>query len=212
MDRDTADIAIRIGMLLLGAVGSWKLIIEFSRTGRAHLRDEYKFAREFFKDLAEMPDMHPFLKQKGYQAIVGESSVSAQETEYLLALHDPAKAVRNYLQGRRYLEFLSTSTGAKLEFKPKYKRKWSRDWRKVIWATLYFVCYSVGVSPLVLPGFKLLSPVLMPFAFMVTATIFFPAGFFALTAGIRISRAEELLGRQYKHGNVIIHIVEKEVA
>jgi hypothetical protein len=143
---------------------------------------------------------------------VGEASLSADETEYLLTLHDPVRALRNYVLGRRYLEFRATSATAKLEFKPKYKRKWSRGWRKITYAGTYFVFYFIGSSPLLLPGFKLLSPALMPFAFLLTATFCFPLGFFALTAGIRIARAEELAKSQCQHGNATIHIVEKEVA
>lgn len=212
MDRGTADLVVKVGMFLLGAIGSWKLVVEFWRARRSHLREDYRFAREFFIDLAAAPNMHPFLKQKGYQAIAGEESLSADETEYLLTLHDPVRALRNYVLGRKYLEFRSTSAAAKLDFKPKYKNKWSRAWRKFSYAALYFVCYMIGVSPLFLPGLKLLSPASVPLAFLITAPLFLPAGFYAITAGIRISRAEELARNQNKHGSPAIHIVEKVVA
>jgi hypothetical protein len=198
------DILVRIGTFVLGAFGAWKVLLEILNGRQGRLREEYKFAREFFSDLDRMPQMHPFLKNKGLQAIAGDTRLNAAEVEYLLTLNDPATALRNYVLGRQYLRHFVTATGGQLDFDVKYARRWSRWWRKAGYLALYFLCYSLGSSPLILPSFKMISPGSMFLAFPVTAVIFYSAGYFALKAGIRIARAEALVKNQNRHSQSLV--------
>lgn len=198
------DITFKFGTLLVGAFATWKIIIEILRGRHGHLREEYKFARDFLQDLAQNPQMHPFLKQKGYQAIAGDTRLASAEIEYLLTLQDSAKALKEYVLGRQYLEYLATANGSQLIFKQKFIRKFSRLWRKAIYLLLYISCYLLGFAPIMLPAFKAIPPGQALVAFAFTASLFFPAGFFALKAGVRIARAETLIKSQHKHAQAIV--------
>lgn len=151
------DLAVKLGTLLVGAIGTWKLLVEFMRGRQGQLREEYKFARDFIADLQRGPDMHPFLKQKGFQAIAGDSRLKGAEIEYLLTLQDPAQALEDFVQGKRYLQHLAIATDSQVTFRREFERVWPRWWRKAMYLTLYFACYFLGFAPAVLPAFKLLS-------------------------------------------------------
>ena len=202
------DIAIKfvtpLVSLLVGAIGTWKVVVELLRGRHGHLREEYKFARDFLADLAATPQMHPFLKQKGFQAIAGDTRLTAAEIEYLLTLQNSSQALKDYVLGKQYLQHFATATGSQLIFKPYFERSFSRLWRKVGYLLLYFGCYCGGFAPLMLPVFKALPPEQAIVAFTFTAILFFPAGFFALKAGVRIARAEVLVKSQHKHAQAIV--------
>lgn len=201
------DLFIKLGTLMAGAITSWKVVVELLRGRHGHLREEYKFARSFLTDLSDEPAMHPFLRQKGYQAIAGDTRLSAAEIEYLLTLHDPARALKDYVLGKPCLDYFATAAGSQVVFKRKYTRPWSRLWRKIIFFCLYMLCYFAGFAPVVLPAFRAASPAQALLMFAVSAVLSFPAAFLALRAGVRIGRAEGLVSSQQKHGpaNVIAH-------
>lgn len=192
------DLFYKTGMLIIGAIGTWKLVVEFLRGRHGHLREDYRFAQEFLSNLASNPKMHPFLLQKGYQAIAGDTRLSAAEIEYLLTLQDAPRALKDFILGRPYLEYLATASGANIVLKTKFQRRWSRLWRKGLYLILYAGCYSLGVSPI----FFAKSGQMLPM-FVLTASVYFPAGFFALRAGVRLARAEVLVENQHKHGQLI---------
>jgi len=202
------DLIVKLGSfagLLVAALTSWKLVAELLRGGLGHARDEYKFAHAFFKDLDENPRMHPFLKQKGYQAIAGDVRLSTAEIEYLLTLHDSARSLKDYVMGRPYLEHLATAAGSQVDFKPKYATYRSRLGRKIFFFVLYVLFYLVGTVPLALPFLRSMittEQALLWFVFSVI--LFFPAAFLALRAGVRVARAEVLVKNQYKHSRGIL--------
>lgn len=198
------DLLIKLATLFGGAVATWKVVVELLRGKHGHLREEYKFARDFIKDVSENPKMHPFLRQKGYQAIAGDTRLSASEIEYLLTLHDSARSLKDYVLGKPYLEHLATAAGSQVVFKRKFEARLVRFSRKVFFFVLYLLCYFAGFAPVALPVFKAMSPaqVLVTFAF--TALLFFPAAFLALRAGVRVARAEVLVKNQQKHSQGIV--------
>ena len=75
---------LKIGAFFLSAVATWKVIIELLRGRQGRLREEYIFAKAFFEHVQSEPNLHPFLKEKGYQAIAGDPTLTAAEIEYLL--------------------------------------------------------------------------------------------------------------------------------
>jgi hypothetical protein len=193
------DIVIKIATLLGGAVATWRVVVELLRGRHGHLREEYKFARDFLKEVNENPKMHPFLKQKGYQAIAGDTRLSAGEIEYLLTLHDSARSLKDYVLGKPYLEHLATAAGSQIVFQRKFESRWPRLLRKALFFVLYLMCYFAGFAPITFPLFKTMPPAQALITFAFTAALFFPAGFLALRAGVRVARAETLVKNQPKH-------------
>lgn len=198
------DLIAKIGALLLGSISTLKLTYDWLYSRKGRLRDEYKFAKYFLKDLEENRQMHPFVKQKGFQAIAGDSRLSASEIEYLLTLHDSARALRDYVLGRPYLQHYATAQANQVAFQKKYQLKWPRLWRKLCYLGLYFLFFTGAFAPLFLPAFKSLqaSQSLVLFAF--TFSLLAPPGFLALRAGVRINRAEHLVANQHKHAEEIV--------
>lgn len=193
------DLFYKAGMLVVGVIGTWKLVVEFLRGRHGHLREEYRFAQEFLSKVAENPNMHPFLLQKGYQAIAGDTRLSAAEIEYLISLQDAPRALKDFILGRPYLDYLATASGAKIALKSRFQGRWSRWWRKGAYLVSYVGCYSLGVSPIYLAKTGQVLPM-----FALTASVCFPAAYFALKAGIRIARAEVLVKNQHKNGQPIV--------
>lgn len=187
---------IKFAPILIGAFAAWKIVVDLLRGRYSHLRDEYRFAREFFNDLSANSAMHPFLRQKGYQALAGDARLTAGEVEYLLALNGSSRALKDYVLGLPYLEHVATAAESQVKFKKKYISDWSRRWRKYFYFGLYLACYFTSFAPLVLPVFRV-APSGQAFPlFVMTAVVFLPAAFFSLKAGVRISRAESLVKNQ----------------
>jgi hypothetical protein len=203
-----SNLIFSIGALVASVFTTWKIIVEMLRGRHGHLREEYKFAREFFKDVADHPNMHPFLKQKGYQAIAGDTQISSNVIEYLLTLTNSSQALKDFVFGRSYLTYLTTAsaTGFQIAFRKKYMTKRYRTWRKVGYFLLFMVCYLIGSAPLLLPIAKAIPPAQSLTIFATAALLFFPPSFFALREGVRIARAEVLVENQYKHGNGVTKI------
>lgn len=61
---------------------------------------------DFLQEVNSNKQLHPFLREKGYQAIAGDKQIGANEIEYLLSLKGPERALRDYVLGRPYLEHL----------------------------------------------------------------------------------------------------------
>lgn len=198
------DLIAKLATLLGGAVATWRVVVELLRGRHGHLREEYKFARDFIKEVSESPNMHPFLKQKGYQAIAGDTRLSASEIEYLLTLHDSVRSLKDYVLGKPYLEHLATAAGSQVVFKRKFESRWPRLLRKFFFFALYLIFYFAGFAPVALPAFSAMQPTQALMAFAFTAALFFPAGFLALRAGVRVARAEVLVKNQQKHSQGIV--------
>ncbi len=96
------DLIYKFGMFIPLAIVVWMKYSEFRLARHGRLREEYRFAREFLTDLMSPAGMHPFVRRKGYQAIAGDTRLSAAEIEYLLNLDDGARALKDYVLGRKY--------------------------------------------------------------------------------------------------------------
>jgi len=198
------DLSIKIGTWLLGVISTLFLAINWRISHRGRLREEYKFARDFMFDLKEHSDMHPFLRQKGYQAIAGGTLLSASEIEYLLMLRDSADALKDYVTGRKYLKHFATAGEQQITFAPKFEKPWPRLWRKGWYFTWYFVFFAFAFAPFLMSSVHSLEPRQVVLLFGFTLGVFVPLGTFSLRAGVRIARAEVLVARQFKHSKEII--------
>lgn len=198
------EMVLKTLSVLVAIVGAAKIIYELVLGGRGRLREEYKFGKEFLSALEENPKMHPFLKEKGYQAIAGDRRLSAVEVEYILSLQNSDRALSDYVLGRSYLEHLQVKGDLQLNFRPKYKSRMSRGWRKVVYFSTYFVLAFLAFSPILISKFLGGD---LPKTFVVfglSLVGFGPFALMALMAGARISRAERLVKNQSKHTQKIV--------
>lgn len=193
------DLVFKGITLLLGVVGAAKIIYEFSMGRKSRMRDEYKFARDFLSDVKANKDLHPFLKDKGYQAIAGDDQISGVEIEYLLSLASPEKALRDYVLGRFYLDHVPHSGNLQIQFKKKFRIKWARRWRMYTYITLYAIFAFIAFSPLVFFSYLGMSLGDSLIAVIISLTVFGSYAWFALQAGAKIYRAEKLVAHQNKH-------------
>ena len=185
--------------LVIGGFASAKIYHEIMVGRQSRMRDEYKFAKEFFVDLNSNPGINPFLREKGYQAIAGDKDLTANEISYLLTLQNPALALRDYVFGREYLEHLSNVENLQIVFKGKYQEPISRNWRKYTYIFFYAVFYSMSVALFFVP--KTTFSTFDDFLFLtfICLVVFGPIAWLFLREAERIKRAETLVKRQDKH-------------
>lgn len=200
------DLILRSLMFCVALPTCAKGVYEIVIGARSRLRDEYKFAREFMLDLERQPTMHPFVLEKGYQALVGDSLLSTNEATYLLSLKDSPRALRDFVMGRKYLEHLPQKGNLQIDFKVVYRTRWPRLWRRTMYLTLAGLLWLLGFGPLVFSPelFKGVAvETWLPYTFG-CIVIFLPNAFFSLKNWARIYRAEELVKNQQRHTQHIV--------
>ncbi len=176
---------------IFAIVGVGKTFYEMRTGNRSRLREEYKFAKDFLEELNNNPNLHPFALEKGYQAIAGTTIVSTEEMNYLLSLKNPSKCLKDYLDGKEYLNKLDAHSDCKFNFKKKYSTFWSRRWRKSLYFIVYFVSFCLAIAPFFLPqSFHLL---------IITMTVYGFCAFCFLDRAGKISSAERLINNQQKY-------------
>lgn len=148
--------------LILGVTWtSYLFYKEFSesqnKTGNK-IREDYKFAKNFFEDREKNPDLHKFVIELGYLGITRERSIKSEEVEYLLSLKKPAIALFWFKKSRRYLDF-SMILDQKITFKEKYKEEKFRENHKFIYLFLYYACC-------LLAGYRLVLQDVLPLSFL----------------------------------------------
>jgi len=96
------DFWLRFAALLFTAITSLiPALFGLFQVRRSQLREDFKFALLFFKEIETSPDMHSFLREKGLQAIAGDSKLSTAEVEYVLnKLRNPVRSLNDYVFGR----------------------------------------------------------------------------------------------------------------
>src|SRR5690606_3250104 len=190
---------IKFSTLAVGTISGAKYLYDLWIGRRGRLREEYQFAQAFFLELSRDKNMHPFLKEKGYQAIAGDNKLSAIEIEYLLSLENPERALRDYALGSSYLEHLPNSGNLQIKFKEKYQGKWARLWRKGWYTSWYFLLVFIAFMPLLVPGWIGVNKSQALTTFLLFLGVFGPYAWFSLKAATRIYRAEVLVSNQSKH-------------
>ncbi|MDO8253172.1 hypothetical protein AAEH84_06895 [Shewanella indica] len=197
------EIALRLATAVLGIFGAAKIVYDFSLGSRAKLREEYRFAKEFFNDLNQKPKPHPFVIEKGYLAIARTDLISEKEIDYILSLENPSHSLKAYILSRKYLSHLDVIKGNKIEFSEKYKNRWSRTWRKAIYITLYVIFGFLSMSPLIFNQYLESETNEIIYFSVITLPAF---GWIALKniySFTKIYRAEKLVDNQKKHTNLI---------
>jgi hypothetical protein len=174
----------------------YKVIAEFVITKKSRLREEFKFIKEFIADLK--PDTHPFVIEKGYLAITGDSTLTAKEITYLLSLSSPAQALKKYSVARKYVEFkeATATEKAQVAFRDKYTEN-KRKWVKRLNLATYILFATLAFAPIPFArdifgtnwqvGLVVISMALLSFG---------PLAFTSLAEYGRVLRGEELVAMQ----------------
>jgi hypothetical protein len=184
-----------------------KIFYEIIIGKRTRMREEYKFAKEFFFEIEVNKKFHPFAKEKGYQAIAGDNEISSNEIEYLLSIQKPELALRDYVLGRRYLQHLPHKGNREIVFKKGYQNVWIRRFLKTFYCGLYAILVFLAFAPLLFSKFLFKDPAKVSVsAIIMCFLVFGPCAWFALKALTRIVRAEKLVKRQEKHTPTILQV------
>jgi hypothetical protein len=196
------DVIIKIIGVVSAPIVALKPIYDINLGGESRLREKYKFAKGFFEDLKNNPDMSPFEKELGYQAIVGSQNISAKEVAYLLSLKNPCRCLNDYLFSRKYLQAIEKNGDLCLNYSDKHANDWKRNFRKRTYFTLYWIFASIAFVPIFLP--QNLNALLIG-----TIPIFGYYAFTALNTYSKIDRAEKLVNNQQRHTSNI-HLSSNE--
>lgn len=195
---------LKLATAIVGMISAAKIIFELSSGSKLKLREEYRFAKEFLKDLSQEPKLHPLAIEKGYYAIAGTSAIKSKEIEYILSLENPDRCLKDYVLSRGYLEHISLHENTKIDFKARYKEKWPRTWRKGVQITLYFIFGTTAVLPLLIHkqlDFQIKQAIIFS---IITIPTFGLIAFESLRSFIKICRAEALVKSQSKHSKLIL--------
>jgi hypothetical protein len=199
------ELAIKFGSLVIAGITCAKLMYDWLLGRHGRLREEYRFAKELLRDIESEEGLHPYAKQKGYQALAGDVSLSVSEIEYLLQLQDSARSLKDYVLGRKYLEHFSTAADVKIDFRKCYRHRWSRIWRQIWYFFLYLGCFSTAVGPLwYFAAEKVGITTRMLPSLAITIPVFLPMAMIALRAGVRVARAEALVKKQKLSGRSVV--------
>jgi hypothetical protein len=198
---------LEITIKLLGAATAifalGKTIYYFITTHKTRQCEEYKFARDFLKDVAS-GNLHPFALEKGYRAIVGKNNIKGEEIAYILTLEDPVSCLSDFVKSRGCVELQDTAGNLHVTFSKKYQRPWSRTWRKIWYVFWYAVCGFCSMAPLLYHQQMGLESTQA----LTLTVITLPVGWFyawqALEAFAHIHRGEALVKNQKQHTQRIV--------
>jgi hypothetical protein len=190
------EIISRIITTVVAIFGIGKIFYDITTGTKYRLREEYKFAKEFLGDLKNNPDLHPFVLEKGYQAIAGSVTIKSEEVAYLLSLKNPRKCLNDYILAKKYLNLINTNGDFHLEFVKKHSRNWLRKTQKICYLSLYCVFALIAFAPQMIPS---------KYGFFIFATlpIFGYCALLSLSKYIEIDRSEQLISSQEKHTSTI---------
>lgn len=189
-----------VGILLAtiyGAIRSRDLFLN----KKNRLREEALFANDFIK----MDDgtLHPFVREKGYQAIAGSKWISADEVAYILTLKDSEQCLNMYVRGKYYLDFACKNGSQKFQYKEKYRKKYAIAWRKKLYFFMYVLFAFLALFPFIFSkslGFGFENVVK---ALLITMPIFGIYAWFFLDLNIKLNSTKNLVEKQEFHTPLI---------
>ncbi|MDW1754047.1 hypothetical protein R7D64_14075 [Vibrio sp. Vb2535] len=196
-------ILVKVVPIIVGIFGIGRVIYELISGVKDKLREEYKFAKEFL-DNSNIDKLHPFTREKGYQAIAGSSQVTQKEIEFILSLSNPVQRLKDFKNSRQLFENMEANGDFKLVYKKRYQ---FNTYRNVIkgW---YLLCYGIL-------AFMAASPFIFPEWFgqqgMLALVITIPSfGFYSVLSLIsygKLKAAERLIDHVKHHtDNIVLDI------
>ncbi len=197
------ELVTKLILAIPAIIGAGKIIYDITIGKKSHLREEYKFAKEFLSDV-ENGGLHPFALEKGYYSLAGTTCLSPEVIAYILSLKKPSQCLKDYVLSYQLMEELQPEGNLKLNFKKKYKASWYRNCLKFFYSAGYFLFAFIAVSPLIVSQYLGISVpnsfVLLAFTLPLSGTL----AWTSLTAFVKIARGEELVLNQEKHTSTII--------
>ncbi len=182
---------LKILTTIVASLGVKKIFYDIKTGKKSQLREEYKFSKEFLEEAKNNPTLHSFALEKGYQAIAGTTTVSTEEISYLLSLKNPSQCLKDYLDGKEYLNKLDIHSDCKFTFKKEYSAPWFRKWLNRLDFIVFFGSFCLALAPVFIPQyFRLL---------IITVPVFGFCAFWGLDTNGRISSAERLVKNQQKY-------------
>jgi hypothetical protein len=189
-----------------GASTLWLSIRQYLDGNKNARREEYKFAKLFFEDLKENPQMHQFARKKGFQAIGRNQDLPPSVVEHLMAFHDPVTALSDYESSRAYLKNSDAFVRRRLEFAGSVL--FATEKRRNVMSFAYFACavifYLLAFAPWFLFTVRTISAPLAINASILTL----PSGitvavccmreFLQLRRAIRLVRAQNSQADEYE--------------
>lgn len=140
------SLLIKVIPTLVGIFSIGRVMYDITSGMKNKLREEYRFAKEFLEQ-STSSKLHPFVQEKGYQAIAGSVDVTQKEIEYILSLSNPANRLKDYKNSRHLFEKIETTGAFKLVYKKRYQLRGYRFFLK----TTYLICYVLFAFLAALP-------------------------------------------------------------
>lgn len=190
---ETLDTKTSVALIL----GILKVIYEVWTYLQNRLHQNYKLAKEIFDDIHNNPSMHPYVLERGYQALAKSKNIKIPEAQYLTSLVNPNSSLTNYIKAKSYLLF-SPDKDKKVEFQKKHESKLLRRIRKAFHMSLYWIFGFIAIFPIFFLGVLVPNKELWTSALVIgTFLINFGAlSLFSLDEYFIIRRAEELVENQ----------------
>ncbi|MGE3926895.1 MAG: hypothetical protein AB7G13_28545 [Lautropia sp.] len=192
----TTELTLKILALAVSSFGAWKLLKDVIGARRSSLREEYRFAREFFADMSSQDALHPYVRDKGYEALVGTISIGASEIEYLVSLPEPARSLREYVQGKKYLEHASTAGNRQISLKKRYRSRNRMRLQVLGYFLAFVVSYAAMMFPMLFPSVPHQFGLRVSVALPITMLLFGPVTYYFLVQGLKAECARMLIHRE----------------
>ena len=187
-----------ITTIVLGASTLWLSIRQYLDGNKNSRREEYKFAKLFFDDLKENPEMHAFPRKKVFQAIGRDQNLPPSVIEHLMTLRDPVTALSDYEFSRSYLKNSDELGRRQLDFASKvfFATETRRNTISAAYLFLALVFYLFAFSPwLLLSAGKIsttlaLNLLIISLPIGISATVVFLREVMQLRRAMRLVKAQ----------------------
>lgn len=202
-------LGLRTAVAAVAIFGVGRAMYELKIGQKKHLCEEYDFAKKFI-DETEKEALHPYTKEKGYQAVAGTTIAKSHEIEYVLSLKNPVQCLSDFSLSRTLLADFpkDNSVEDKLLFKEKYRSEPKRRCLKTWYSFLYCVFAAFAFLPLIINPEN--RSVMSQLLFTLPVGGFY--GWMALHACTKLRRAEHLVNNQEKHSREVVSEVMDESA
>lgn len=182
-----------VAAAIYGAIKSRDLFLN----KKNRLREEALFANDFIK--MDDGNLHPFVREKGYQAIAGSKWVSADDVSYILTLKDSEQCLNMYVSGKNYLDFSCKKGTEKFQYKEKYHKKHGVVWRSFLYFILYLIFSLLALFPFIFSEPLGIETESVIKSLLITVPIFGIYAWFFLDLNVRINSAKKLVEKQQLH-------------
>jgi len=86
--------------IIPSAITVWFLFLDRLSSRKNAIRKDYMFVRSVLGRDKKSGEYHPYVIEKGYQAIAGSNLVKGDEIKYLLSLDNAETLIKNFVAAR----------------------------------------------------------------------------------------------------------------